>query len=251
VTTEDLQKVLQLLWDKSRIPLTEDNLLEYTELSSRKLKGLLNKLCKSGAIVQTEAGYEMPGRTRAIDGPETIEHFRRRQALIEKARQKALARRGGQTAPEPAEKAADTSARKKAAAESGENESSLGATMGKAALFAGGKALVALDKPLALLDKPAGKGQKSLLWSGGLSLLGPLGWLYAGSFREAIPALLLFAAIGYLVPSFLLMPLMWVAIPASALVGLTYAWQYNRKGGRTPLLLKSKRDKKSDDSSDQ
>jgi hypothetical protein len=116
--------------------------------------------------------------------------------------------------------------------------------MGKAALMASTTALVTLDKPLAMLDKPRGKGEKSLLASAGLSLFGPVGWLYAGSFREAVPATLAFAAAYYVLPSFLLAPFMFVGALASSAVGLGYAWQFNRKKGRTPLFLTSKKDKK-------
>ena len=88
-------------------------------------------------------------------------------------------------------------------------------------------------------------GEKSWVKSGIASmLLGPLGWLYAGSFREAVPASaawLAFAAIASkLVPMFLLMPVLMVALPLSGIAGVVYALQYNRKGSRQRLFDKDK-----------
>lgn len=88
-------------------------------------------------------------------------------------------------------------------------------------------------------------GEKSWVKSGIASmLLGPLGWLYAGSLREAIPASaawLAFAAIASkLIPMFLLMPVLMVALPLSGLAGVVYAIQYNRKGSRQRLFDKDK-----------
>lgn len=249
VNREEFEAKLLQLWVKSSIPFTEANLQYLAGTNRRKLSGMLRDLVADGFLESDEEGgqlvYSVPGSARPADGPKTFEHFERKQALLEKAREKVRARAGRD---EPPTTALARSSRP-AEEEDEDDGSGVAAALGKAALFAGGKALVALDKPLTLLDKPRGKGEKSLLWSGGLSLLGPLGWLYAGSFREAVPAILAFMAIGYILPSFMLMPLLWVALPASALVGLTYAWQYNRKGGRTPLVLKSKGAKTSSDES--
>jgi hypothetical protein len=88
-------------------------------------------------------------------------------------------------------------------------------------------------------------GEKSWVKSGVASmLLGPVGWLYAGSFREAVPASaawLAFAAIASkLVPMFLLMPVLMVALPLSGIAGVVYALQYNRKGSRQRLFDKDR-----------
>ena len=90
------------------------------------------------------------------------------------------------------------------------------------------------------LARPKGDG-KSWPISAGLSLvLGPLGWLYAGSFREAIPAGAAYVAAAYVVskilPTFLLMPVLLFALPLSAIAGLVYALQYNRTGKRQRLF---------------
>ncbi|MBA3396888.1 MAG: hypothetical protein H0T89_29935 [Deltaproteobacteria bacterium] len=91
------------------------------------------------------------------------------------------------------------------------------------------------------LAKSPKAGEKSWVKSGVASmLLGPLGWLYAGSLREAVPASaawLAFAAIASkLVPMFLLMPVLMVALPLSGIAGVVYALQYNRKGTRQRLF---------------
>jgi hypothetical protein len=74
-----------------------------------------------------------------------------------------------------------------------------------------GKALDIARSAKGELDKPREKGEKSLLWSGGLStVLGPLGWLYAGAWRESIPGaaawLLIGAIASKIVPAFMLWP---------------------------------------------
>jgi len=90
------------------------------------------------------------------------------------------------------------------------------------------------------LAKTPGKGEKSWIKSGIASTaLGPIGWLYAGSLREAVPAATAWVAILFLLkflPSLLLMPAMLVALPLSGLAGVLYALSYNRHGGRQRLF---------------
>ncbi len=98
------------------------------------------------------------------------------------------------------------------------------------------------------LQKTPKAGDKSWVTSGVASLLlGPLGWLYAGSFREAVPASAAWLAFGALaskiIPMFLLMPVLMVAMPLSGIAGVLYAMHYNRKGGRQRLFDRAK-DKK-------
>jgi hypothetical protein len=95
------------------------------------------------------------------------------------------------------------------------------------------------------LQKTPGKGEKSWIKSGLASmLLGPLGWLYAGSWREAVPASAAWLAVAALaskiIPMFLLMPVLMVALPLSGIAGVVYALQYNRHGGRQRLFDKEK-----------
>jgi hypothetical protein len=91
------------------------------------------------------------------------------------------------------------------------------------------------------LAKKPGKGGKSWMISGVASLaLGPLGWLYAGSMRESVPAatiwVLLAALAGKILPTLLLWPVLMVVMPLSGIAGVVYALQYNRHGGRQRLF---------------
>lgn len=86
-------------------------------------------------------------------------------------------------------------------------------------------------------------GEKSWIKSGIASMvLGPLGWLYAGAWREAIPAsagwLVVASIVSKFLPTFLLMPILMVALPLSGIAGVVYALQYNRHGGRQRLFDK-------------
>jgi hypothetical protein len=99
------------------------------------------------------------------------------------------------------------------------------------------------------LTRPRKQGDKSWLASAGLSLLfGPIGWLYAGSFREAIPGAFLYVLVAGILsklPMFLVWPVMMVGLPLSAIAGLVYALQYNKHGKRMRLWdRKSESDKK-------
>lgn len=89
-----------------------------------------------------------------------------------------------------------------------------------------------------LARKPR-KGEKNWMISGGASLLGPIGWLYAGSLREAVPATaawLLVASVVWKILPFLWMPLLMVVMPLSGIAGVIYALQYNRSGQRQRLF---------------
>jgi hypothetical protein len=98
------------------------------------------------------------------------------------------------------------------------------------------------------LTKPTKAGEKSWVKSALAStFFGPLGWLYAGSFREAAPASvawLLFAAIAAKLPTLLLFPVLMVALPLSGIAGLLYATSYNRNGRKRQRLFGDKKKKK-------
>lgn len=93
-----------------------------------------------------------------------------------------------------------------------------------------------------LTRKPKkGQKSKSLVKSGAASLvLGPIGWLYAGSLREAVPAtvgwILLMTVLTKILPSVLLMPVLMLALPLSAIAGIVYAMQFNKTGKRQRLF---------------
>jgi len=73
------------------------------------------------------------------------------------------------------------------------------------------------------------KGQPKSWWKSGLAstALGPAGWLYAGSFRESIPAAAAWLAAltiaGKIIPFFLLFPVLMVVMPLSGIAGVLYA----------------------------
>ncbi len=99
------------------------------------------------------------------------------------------------------------------------------------------------------LAKKPGKGEKSWIKSGIASTaLGPIGWLYAGSLREAVPAatvwLAALALVSKFIPAVLLMPVLMVALPLSGLAGVLYAVSYNRQGSRQRLFGDKDKDKK-------
>jgi hypothetical protein len=98
------------------------------------------------------------------------------------------------------------------------------------------------------LAKPTKAGEQSWVQSGLAStFFGPLGWLYAGSFREAAPASapwLAFAAIAAKLPTLLLFPILMVVMPLSGIAGLLYAVQYNRNGRKRQRLFGDKKKKK-------
>jgi hypothetical protein len=96
------------------------------------------------------------------------------------------------------------------------------------------------------LQRPTRKGDKSWIASGVASFaLGPVGWLYAGSWREAVPAtaatVLLGVVAAKILPLILLMPALLVAMPLSAIAGIVYALSYNRTGKRQRLFDKDKK----------
>ncbi|MEZ4361218.1 MAG: hypothetical protein R3B48_13625 [Kofleriaceae bacterium] len=99
------------------------------------------------------------------------------------------------------------------------------------------------------LTKPAKRGDKSWKISAALSTaLGPLGWLYAGSWREAAPAGAAWVAFLYvaqwILPSILLWPMLFVTMPLSGIAGGLYAVSHNRKGSRQRIFSEGKASKK-------
>lgn len=97
------------------------------------------------------------------------------------------------------------------------------------------------NKMKAELQKKPAKGEKSWVKSGIASMaLGPLGWLYAGSWREAVPAsaawLLVAAIASKIIPTVLLLPVLMVVLPLSGIAGVMYALGYNRSGKRQRLF---------------
>jgi hypothetical protein len=94
-------------------------------------------------------------------------------------------------------------------------------------------------RPRTEIEKAAPADRKSILASGLLSFFfGPLGWLYAGALREAVPGALAYILVCAILPRFLLVYLVGPLNALTALAGVLYAWSYNRSGRRETLLLK-------------
>jgi hypothetical protein len=87
-------------------------------------------------------------------------------------------------------------------------------------------------------------GKKRLLVSGALSFFfGPLGWLYAAPLREAIPVIVVYVGVGWLLNAilpFLMFYVLGIVNVASAVAGVLYAWSFNTEGRRATLFLKEK-----------
>jgi hypothetical protein len=189
-------KILQL-WMTTRVPFTRANLQFATGAPRKKMEAWLRQLVVDGVLdADVDDAGEMIYSLRGAERPKS-----------------------GAASPAELEKL-DRLSR--------EARSAVSAATG-ALVLARGKATTGALVP--------GKDQKSLVASGLLSLfLGPLGWLYAGHWKEAIPASVVGLVLYKLLPSFLLLPLLGVVFPVSAGVGVLYAWMYNRKGERQKLL---------------
>jgi hypothetical protein len=98
------------------------------------------------------------------------------------------------------------------------------------------------------LQRKPTKGEKSWIKSGIASMaLGPIGWLYAGSWREAVPAsavwVVLLSILSKIGLTLLLLPAFMIALPLSGIAGVVYALQYNRHGSRQRLFDRDEDDK--------
>jgi hypothetical protein len=165
----------------------------------------------------------------------------RKAEVIAKIRAQEAAKSAAKPAPKPAPKPVAVARRDEP------EEDDVRSRVDTAMMVAKGAKLA--NKAQKELTKPLKQGDKSWLMSAGLSLLfGPVGWLYAGSFREAIPgAFLYILAAGILskLPMFLVWPVMMIGLPLSAIAGLVYALQYNKHGKRMRLWdRKSESEKK-------
>ncbi len=210
------------LWMTTRIPLTRAHVQYHTGLARRSLNKWLDEMVTEGVLEvdvddDGEMVWRVPGAARPIDGPRTFAELEKHGRIREEAKRKLREGRGG-------------GARGRSRARDDDEAIGLGLALAR-------RASSSLER------QGDGEHRKSLLLSAGLSFFGPLGWLYAGSLREALPASAIALLVMTIVPTFLLMPLLWLIMPLSALTGLVYAWQYNRHGHRTPIFLDDKKGK--------
>jgi hypothetical protein len=107
------------------------------------------------------------------------------------------------------------------------------------------------NKVKAELTRKPKKGEKSWIASGLASMaFGPVGWLYAGSLREAVPASAAYLVLGaiawklFALFPFLIMPVLMIALPLSGIAGVVYALGFNRHGSRQRLFGDEKKQQK-------
>jgi hypothetical protein len=243
VKKDEFESTLLDLWMTTAIPLTVVNLQYHTGASRRNVQKWLDQMVRDGHLDmdsddEGELVFHVLGSRRPTEGPRTFAerdrlHALTRQVQGEMARKNALAQRS----------AAEAQARRdqeqaalmvQTGAKDAHKHKALERLRSQ---YNGRTALSIAHSARQELEKGPGQGKKSLLLSGALSFFfGPLGWLYAGSLREAIPAGAAFLLISYLLPTFLLLPLAGIALPVSGIAGLVYAWQYNRTGKRDRIL---------------
>lgn len=250
---DEFESKLLDLWVTTSIPLTEANVQHHTGEPQRKVRKWLEEMVRDGELDVNTSGavdltFEMPGAERPADGPRNFAEYNRLRALSAqvtsaRADKKAQAARAAEAADARARRERDHEALV-AEIEDDEPEKDSGTLDRLRSKYSAGTALSIAQSARNELEKRPDEGNKSLLLSGGLSLVfGPLGWLYAGSFREAIPASLAFVLLVYLLPTFLLLPIAGIGLPISGIAGVVYAWQHNRSGKRDRILGDDDEDK--------
>jgi len=230
VNREEFEASVLDLWVSTRIPLSRAHLQYHTGLGRQRVERWLDELTADGVVEcdvddEGEMLWRVPGASRSTTGPRTFAEMGRTGA----------AARGGASAART--RSGSAASRRRSGDDADDALESIRAAMTLAKKSA---------SPARRKKKGDGEKEKSLAVSAGLSFLGPVGWLYAGSLREAAVATALAVLVWKLAPAFLLMPILWLALPISAVVGLVYAWQYNRHGERTPLFLDDKDAKEED-----
>jgi hypothetical protein len=236
VNREEFESSVLDLWVTTRIPLSRAHLQYHTGLSRQRLNRWLDELIADGVLeYEVDDNGDMlwiiPGAERSTTGPRTFAELGRGGAPGNNARARA-------GATNQAGVMRDKNRRRNSALEDADDAL---ASVSRAALTLAGKGGVQAKKG-------DGEKEKSLAVSAGLSLLGPIGWLYAGSLREAALGTVAAVLLWKILPGILLGPLLYLGLPISALAGLVYAWQYNRRGERTTLFLGGKKgDKDKDD----
>jgi hypothetical protein len=274
VDKEEFERRVLDLWVTTAIPLTRANLQYHTGEPAKRVQGLLEQLTADGtlAVGAGDGGdlvFSVPGAARADHGPRTFAEkekldrlradveadFKVKQAQAAVAEAAVVQRRAAELAQKQALVVAARDKQQLARRDKQESRPAKVSKQDALELAVDVKREIDRVRGKGGLERTSGKREpaapekrKSYLWAGGLSfLIGPLGWLYAGSFREAIPASLIYLAVAAVLtklPTMLVAPLMSVALPVSGLIGVIYAWQYNRHGKRQRLLDKDKDKKK-------
>ena len=168
----------------------------------------------------------------------------RRTAAAAKLRDQRVTKSAGDAASSPAVRRAaldESVARRRAARAAAEVDAAGDRSSGLEDLGGALELAAKANRVKQELSRTPKKGEKSWMVSGVASLaLGPAGWLYAGSLREAVPATVGWLALALvaskILPVFLMMPALMVIMPLSAIAGVVYALSYNRAGSRQRLF---------------
>ncbi|MFH0899033.1 MAG: hypothetical protein V2A73_00235 [Pseudomonadota bacterium] len=197
----EFEQRLIRLWTTSRISLTRANLLLLTGVPRKKMERWLDELAAAGVIDPVEEegdlAFHVRGASRPNTGPCTV-------AEIEAA---------------------------------GTRKDDRSLALASSDALACIRQAQSLARQSLLSNSPATTGRKSVLASGVLSFfLGPLGWLYAAPWTEAVVAIVIYLLAHRIVPSFLLAPMMGILALASGAAGAAYAWKFNANGKRTSLF---------------
>lgn len=217
---EELERALLDLWLTTRIPLTRAHLQYHTGLDRKRLSDWLDELVIEGVLGldvsdDGEMLYEVSGAKRPENGALSFAEIGKLDQLEREVRNTT-------------EKKKKKKAKKSASSELEDLQSEVMVNHAKGLVKRASKSLT----------KPTEEGDKSLILSSALSFFfGPLGWFYAGSYKEAALGSLAYIALLSILPGLLVSPLLFLAMPISGVAGLVYAWQHNRSGERAQLLL--------------
>ncbi len=231
------------LWMTTRIPMTLTALQYHSGAPRAKVSKWLDALLAEGALEldsddHGELIYCVPGARRPSTGAANFAELEKLALLgaevdADSARRRA-AIAAAQAAAEEQRARAALKTQQALVAKEQHKSKTLDKLRGQLSTK---NALAMAHSARTELDRPRPAGEKSLIASGALSFfLGPLGWLYAGAWREAIPASVLYLLLIALIPTFFLVPLLPVVMGVSGVGGVVYAWSHNKKGQRTPIL---------------
>ena len=204
MTRDDFEHRLLSLWMTTRMPLSRANLQFVTGVPRGKLEKWLDELVGDGVLdVDADDDGEMVWGVRGAARAAT-----------------------GPAKPEEVKKLADLKQ---------EVASSMAGASTAALVRVGSSAARSLVTG-------GGDGKKSLVASGVLSFFfGPIGWLYAGSLKEAGAGALAWILLWVILPHWTILAPLWLtAMAVSGGIGLLYARKYNEKGERTALLTDGK-----------
>lgn len=192
---EEFEAKVLELWTGTRIPLTLANLVAYTKVPRAQVTKMLDEM-ERGRLVEMDSDDE--------------------GELLWKVRGSARPRSGAETIAEL------------------DKKSRLSEEVDK--LTSGAQLALRAAGFKAPAKAAGGVERKSVIASGALSFFfGPLGWIYAAPLKEAIPAIVVYMVLCSLLPNFLLVYLLALLHPVSAIAGALYAWSYNQEGRRAEL----------------